>query len=194
MPAAGSQCRHEFRSALLNYTKTTSQLHRNYIATTPAFTSSHHNYTTTTPQLHRNYTSLHIAIKYRITSAIYIKAPPTTPLWLLRRRIGLARCGAWSVVTSSGPPRGRGAAMATQITPPLIKLVNLPGASSARAGLETHSCACVPCACAVWTVSCCCHSFALVRLISSALANVRLFVRLLISAVANAAYSFIFCE
>ena len=51
---------------------------------------------------------------------------------LLRRRIDLARCGAWSVVTS-GPPRGRGAVMATQITPQVIKLENLSVSTSARA-------------------------------------------------------------
>ena len=51
---------------------------------------------------------------------------------LLRRRIDLARCGAWLVVTS-GPPRERGAAMATQITPQVIKLKNMSVSTSTSA-------------------------------------------------------------
>ena len=107
MPPAGSQRRHEFRSALLNYTKTTSQLHHNYITTTSAFTSQlHHNHTTTTSQLHHNYTSLHIAIKRRITSAIYIKAPPPSdtadlsPWW---------PCGAGGLLDLGALPAPRAA-------------------------------------------------------------------------------------
>ena len=64
-----------------NYITTTSQLHQNYIGLHITTTSHlHHNYITTTSQLHHNYTSLHIAIKRRMTSAIYIKAPPPSAL------------------------------------------------------------------------------------------------------------------
>ena len=53
-------------------------------------------------------------------------------MWPLRSRVELARRGAWPAVTR-GPPRGRGAARATQISPQLIKLKNISVSSSARA-------------------------------------------------------------
>ena len=58
---------HEFRSALLNYTKTTSQLHHNYI--------------TTTSQLHQNYISLHITTTSQLNHnyTIHHNYTTTTP-------------------------------------------------------------------------------------------------------------------